>query len=702
MKPYKLLPTEIINTGKGIVNNTFKRFIGPADSVFSLFIRAFGHREDHEFNAVKSASEYQFVVYDQDPVRLEVFKEFLTWDGIVEDQSEDPQDKHFVSINTVIARVKEKFNIEVEYFPRNLNLGKIKRRDFSKFTEYWNLFRNCNFTFIQVDAIRENEKFIEHLRLLEDITLIDSSARQFLKFDFNPNNYDPATYKEALNNVLHTCWMRSIKRYKTVVAAANENNITYEDYAGKLYSKLNPSFCILPWMHIQYKPSGQAKLCCRYDTVQEGKEWRHANENDIDISNLAELYEERATTHLIKNSSMEQSFFSNYWNTARNLTIENKPISGCHKCYIEEQVPGEVATSMRLGSSILYNDGYLHKKPGFEQPKIEFLEVGFGNYCNLACLSCNSSLSTTWHDDENKFNDIAGDKLKRVVFPKLDNLKFEPTQETLNSLKLIKFTGGEPMINPEFIKFIELVCEKGKPEQMSLEIYTNCSYIPSPKLLANLAKFKDIQLNLSIDAHGSANDYIRYGSKWDHEEGRQSVSRSIKFWLEQGVKYNNLQIMMSTTLSILSVFEVPKLMSWWMDEYRNSGNKIVVERDINQEREYDGFFKLQVAFDPKYIDMNILPAEYYKEVLDWCNDHEKNFLAQYPEYPRVIECLRASVIKLTNTIKRCKGNADNAELLLDYLSKMDQVRGNNAETSIPVVVGKVKEFLRAQGRLPQN
>jgi hypothetical protein len=287
------------------------------------------------------------------------------------------------------------------------------------------------------------------------------------------------------------------------------------------------------------------------------------------------------------------------------------------------------------------------------------------------------------------------------VFPKLDNIRFELEKETLKSLKLIKFTGGEPMINPEFIKFIDAICEQGSPENISLEIYTNCSYIPSPKLLENLVKFKNIQLNLSIDAFGNVNDYIRYGSSWEGTN-KQTVSRSIDFWLDQGVQNKNINIIMSTTLSILNVFDIPKLMSWWMKKFKDSGNKVVVHRNETLPTEYEGFFKLQMAFDPSYINMSLLPQEYFVEIVQWCNDYEANFTKEYPDLEFIPESISASLSKLKNTIKRSKGNIKNAKLLLEYLDKMDSIRNNSASASIPKVVGKVKEYLLTQDTLQQN
>jgi organic radical activating enzyme len=555
-------------------------------------------------------------------------------------------------------------------------------KDSNKLDEFRKSVNNDKkFKFFHIDIINENERF---LQLLDGLSMLRKKTCQYVNIDFDTSDSD------AINNILHNLWLKNIKLYPSVVKIKND-----EDYAGKLYTKLNPSFCILPWMHIQYKPSGQPKLCCRYDISLEANE---AVKNP-DSDNLLLKLSPAKDNITVKESSMEQSFFGDYWSASRQYTQNQTPLIGCHKCYKEEQgTQGEVQNSMRLGSSILYNQGYLHKQPDYEKPRLEFLEVGFGNYCNLACLSCNSSLSTSWYQDELELNKVVNNNVKRMVFPKLDNLKFVPDAETLKTLRVIKFTGGEPMINPEFTKFIELICEQGRPEQISLEIYTNCSYVPSPKLLENLTRFEAIQMNLSVDAYGTVNDYVRYGSHWLGNT-KQTVSNAIDFWLTVGKEHENISVIMSTTLSALNVLEIPKLMSWWMDKYKASGNKIVIRRELLLATEYDGFFKLQPAHDPSYINLNILPKESYKDVLEWIESYKENFTSTYPDLQGIPECIGASLLKLEQLINKATGNADNGSDLLHYLDSMDKIRKNNAEKSIPAIVQRVKEYLLTQDKL---
>lgn len=688
MKPFSIIKEHEATYGKGILNNTFTRFIGPADSIFNMIVRSIGQRKEK-----RTGEQLHFVIYDKNPAHLEMFKYLLEWDGKVETN----QEYDYTGLLNYIQQGQNKFGLEcapfVLRYKKSSPLDKTIRYDYDNFTEAWNSFKKHKFTFLHIDIIEENERFIDYI---DKLPLLRKKLSQFVKIDINPQDYEAKKYQDSIDNILHNLWIKNIKNYPSVVQIATSDNLNEEDYAGKLYAKRNPSFCVLPWMHIQYKPTGQSKLCCRYDTVHEHKQ----NDVNRSLGNLSELVPERLDL-VIQKSTMEESFFSNYWDTARKYTDANQAISGCHKCYKEENGAGEVATSMRLGTAILYNEGYLHKRPQHEKPEIKFLEVGFGNYCNLACLTCNSTLSTTWNNDELELNKIVNPKLKRDVFPKLDNLKFIPNDETLKSLRIIKFTGGEPMINPEFIKFVDLICEKGNPTQISLEIYTNCSYIPSPKLLENLTKFEAVQLNLSIDAYGKANDYIRYGSVWEGES-KQTVSNAIDHWLNFGKQHDNISIIMSSTLSALNILDVPKLMTWWMDKYKDSGNKIVVHRDKLLATEYDGFFKLQPAHDPSYINLNILPKEYYAEVSTWIEKYREEFIIKYADLGGIPECIGASLLKLEQLINKAKGNKDSANDFINYIESMDKVRNNSGTEIIPDIINKVKEYLLTQDTLQQN
>jgi len=679
MKPYTLITEKVVAQEKGKCTDRETCYISSADEVFRLFMRSIGSRQ----GSLDYSAPRKYIIYDKNPKHIELFKYMLEWDGNIE------------TFDEYLSAGANKIDVKLTPFNTDKTVGRMMRHQFVDFKRAWDQYRTSSFTFWEVDVVLENEKF---LNFLYEITSKPSQRRfYYVHLGFNIESALKDNYIDSINNCLHLLWLKSFKNCTSLVEILDvENQELIEDYAGKLYAKLNPTFCVLPWMHVQYKPNGQSKLCCRYDTVHETNQYNKLTEGAKDIDPaLTDLFLERSKLS-IKQSSIENTFFnSNYWNTAREYTENKKPITGCHKCYKEEQSYEEVGTSMRLGSSVLYNGGYLHKIVGRKEPQIEFLEIGFGNYCNLACLSCNSTLSTTWHDDEVNLNeklDSKFNKLQRVVSPKLDNIQFNPSEETLKTLKIIKFTGGEPMINPEFTKFIDLICEKGNPEQISLEIYTNCSYIPSSKLTANLIKFKAIQLNLSIDAYGQANDYVRYGSTWQGDT-KQTVSKAIDYWLDIGKNNPNIRVIMSTTLSFLNMVEIPRLLTWWIDKFKASGNKILIAKNLAGGEEYEGFFKLQMATDPAYINPNILPKEYYKDLEEWAIKFRNDFFVNYPEMDDMPECINYSLIKLLQAINRSNGNVEQAKNLVEYLRVMDAKRGNSFKESLPEAQRLLSDYL---------
>jgi hypothetical protein len=672
---YFLINQALLNQKRGRCTNNFLRYIGTGDSLFRLFLRSFGHRSPVDLQGYRP----EFVVYDKNQNNIDIFKYLLSWDGDLN------------SLFELTLSAEEKFStpmvIDLDNYQKHIpeNFYNIEF-----FKACWQAFRQSKFEFHHVDLVDDTNKF---LAILSKLTKLDNNKNQYMYMGFNRSKYKDSKFDFALNEILHRNWTIGWRFHNTLIELVDSTNSHYENYAGKLYAQLNPVFCILPWNHIQYKPDGQSKLCCRYDTVYKRSVYEKITNHDH-INDYMKLTDQRPS---IRQQDIDSVFYTSpYWQTARQHILNNQSLEGCHKCYKEEQADNEtdVGLSMRLGSNILYNHGYLHRRPKFPNPRLEFLEVGFGNYCNMACLTCNSNLSTTWHDDELKLNSMLSEKdsnLKRIVYPKLDNLQFKLSKQSLLTVNLVKFTGGEPMINPEFVKFIDQICEQGKPEQVSLEIYTNCSYIPSARLLANLNRFKKIYLNLSIDGYGSLNDYIRYPSIWSGE--KHSVSSALTYWLEISRQNDNFLIIMSTTLSVLNVYNIQDLITWWTNQYRNYFNE---DNPCSLDSvEYDGFFKIQPAFDPSYLSVNILPKSYYKNIIDWCDNYQANFTSIHPRYTSLPESILVSVKKIRKLCSGSKGNHKLAEQFMTYIEKMEKIRSNKLADVNPILLANLHQFINS-------
>ena len=246
--------------------------------------------------------------------------------------------------------------------------------------------------------------------------------------------------------------------------------------------------------------------------------------------------------------------------------LAGEHVPGCEKCYKEDaftMIPGprfkDFGNSMRIGALRDYNRNHLDEKRQLVHmtpqvpTAVSYLEVGFGNYCNLACRSCSSNLSTTWHDD-----DVAlKGKFGHFPSPKVADIKI--SNVGLTNLQEIKFTGGEPMIHPNFAKFIERIVKLETAKNIKLEIFTNCSYFPSAKITKHLSEFKQVNLCLSIDGIGIVNDYARYPSVWS------KVNESAKRWVDLEGEYNNFIVQIAPTITMYNVMYMDLLIDWWYD-----------------------------------------------------------------------------------------------------------------------------------------
>lgn len=295
------------------------------------------------------------------------------------------------------------------------------------------------------------------------------------------------------------------------------------------------TYCPIPFYHTIVRPDNKCGVCCafqQYDHFDATGE-----QTDIHVNELNDL-SDYLKSDPIKNIQQQM--------------LTGEKVAGCHICDTRESMGYESVRTKELERINFKEFEFTNN-----DPKLEYIEITFGNYCNLACRSCGSALSTSWYEDSNWMHE---NTRHGVYFPIADTKRFNVDRDfniaDFKNLKLIKITGGEPMLHPNFYKFLGNM----KQDQIDCEIFTNVSHVPKQKLLDSLLKFKSLKLYLSIDDVGQGQEYLRHNTSWEVTE------KSTYTWL-RWVKENNdrIKISLAPTFSIYNALSFPRLLDWWLE-----------------------------------------------------------------------------------------------------------------------------------------
>jgi len=221
-------------------------------------------------------------------------------------------------------------------------------------------------------------------------------------------------------------------------------------------------------------------------------------------------------------------FYSNYYQDIRNHIEQNKPIKGCSACYKDEENGNY---SFRKYALEFYQKKF-NKPFEIDNPKLNTISIPFSNLCNNKCRMCNSRFSTSWYQDEKALGwKIPKGQISRTdVIDKID----------FKNVELISFLGGEPMMNQE--KIIDILKDKCILDNLTVVITTNVTILPNQELHNLLKQCKRVEWDLSIDAFGELNDFLRKGSKWNE------TKEHVKWFVEH---YENVR--MQTAISIYNI-----------------------------------------------------------------------------------------------------------------------------------------------------
>lgn len=355
------------------------------------------------------------------------------------------------------------------------------------------------------------------------------------------------------------------------------------------------TFCAATWTHLDITSTGTLQPCCV---------WNYSGSE-------------------AETESYYFTEFDQWLNSAKMKTIRKDLHNGqarkeCNHCYKLDQ---SNITSQRViynAQFARYNDYSILDTETWTANPDELLSIDLklGNLCDLKCVMCNgrnsSQIMTEYKLHKARFDEIEGTALRNAD----DNFKWPLSDEFKqfisrfkSNLKDIKMTGGEPTIIPYVIEFLESI---EAPEEVTLNLVTNASSY-NEKLFNVISKFKLVNIAISLEGIGEANELLRFNSEW-------------AIIVENIARYNampNVCVTITHVIQAFSVATVIPLIKWCEEQ----GLRLA----------------LGVLNSPKNFRLDSVPLERIEQ-----------FIAELSQLENTITRNRNAVESIIDIAKKCK------------------------------------------------
>ncbi len=331
-------------------------------------------------------------------------------------------------------------------------------------------------------------------------------------------------------------------------------------------NKVGKGFCLLKWtQQTLYLQSGDNHSCYH--------PWpHHIEKNDIE-NNPSGLH----------NTAQKKQ--------QRKIMLEGGRPKECSYCWNIEDLPEEHLSDRIIHSSHftpteanpkpfqgdLYN--VIKNTPWDTNINPRLIEVSFGNTCNFKCGYCSPQNSSSILNEVRQHGEFGTstkqysiDFLKERSFYNADEenpyveafWKWWP--ELKNDLRTLRITGGEPLLNPNTFRLLEMIENEPVPH---LEILCNSNFGIKSELVDRLSrqitlllsqkKIKQFRMHTSLDTWGPGAEYIRSGLKLDLWE--KNFRTVLENFSQQG---SSIEIMVTFNCLVLSSFKhlLQKILDW--------------------------------------------------------------------------------------------------------------------------------------------
>ena len=366
-------------------------------------------------------------------------------------------------------------------------------------------------------------------------------------------------------------------------------------------------FCKSPWHHININNAGVLRPCCLF--------WPRITER-----------------HFITD---DMNIFEHYQTLYDDVKKEGLNHRGCKKCKEQEDL-GIKSRRIKQEQKTTPPDGW-----------INFIDITFGNTCNLKCRMCRSMNSTKWISDE-QYLQQKGFPLQHSI-----NSKFELSQKQVNDIInycnsypgedfYLEVKGGEPFVTDAFLNFISGLSEEFK-RKCTLRVFSNGTDI-SDDYIKKLSTFKEINYTVSLEAVGELYNYIRGGDKLTLDD---AVNTARKLSHLKNVNYTT-----SITTSVYSIFDQLEIVEF--------GKK------VGYILEVDAF--VNFVQSPSYLDPVIIPQKYKDQLIE-----------KYSKYD-----VLSNVVKYLKQPKKYHDGKALLEQFFTFTDLLDARRKENLYDIVPI------------------
>jgi MoaA/NifB/PqqE/SkfB family radical SAM enzyme len=373
---------------------------------------------------------------------------------------------------------------------------------------------------------------------------------------------------------------------KYVYDSAEPVNVNLEDLTEREQFLLRDSktFCIYPWLHLHSYPTGETYPCCHADRSHESCLMGDSKKTPLkEIWNSTNMKNLRAGMLLDKKSTV------------------------CNGCYEQEKhgfFSGRRSANKHHGHHInnvleTNTDGHLDK---FE---MVYWDIRFSNLCNLSCRSCGHTFSSSWHKDQTKLAEQAGDiKWKDnnkvlLVGGRTKTDMVDQLMQHIDHVEQIYFAGGEPLMMDEHYVILEEL-ERRKMFHVRLIYNTNFTQVKLKDryVFDYWRKFNSVAVGASLDAMGEHAEYIRKGTVWS------TIETNRKRMLDTCPE---VDFYISPTVSIMNAMHITDFHRDWVEK------GFLKHQDLN----------VNILQNPMHYRIDIAPPEYKEKIKQKFIEHIK-------------------------------------------------------------------------------